>query len=202
MNSRGTSQGRRGISADLVTVGPSAKLEFMRSLLLIGLMSWPALLGAQDNSGQPILSPRDTTRATIGSAHLLVDYGRPSKRGRQVVGKLIPYDEIWRTGANAATTFVTDKDLEFGSKTVPAGTYTIYSLYQKSGPWLLVINKQTKQWGTEYHQDQDFARIPMTTTSVSPFVEKFVINVVPQGSGGAIQLVWDTVEGSANFTVR
>jgi hypothetical protein len=174
----------------------------MRSLLLAALIVAPALAAAQDNSGQPILSPRDTTRATIGSAHLLVDYGRPSKRGREVVGKLIPYDDVWRTGANAATTFVTDKDLVFGSTTIPAGTYTIYSLLQKSGPWLLIVNKQTKQWGTEYHQDQDFARIPMTRKDVSPFVEKFVINIVPQGSGGAIQLVWDTVEGTATFTTR
>jgi len=173
----------------------------MRSLLLLALVA-PALAAAQDNSGQPILSPRDTTRATIGSAHLLVDYGRPSKRGRQVIGKLIPYDDWWRTGANAATTFVTDKDLVFGSTTIPAGTYTLYSLLQKSGPWLLIVNKQNKQWGTEYHQDQDLARIPMTTTSVSPFVEKFVINVVPQGSGGAIQLVWDTIEGTATFTTK
>jgi len=97
----------------------------MRSLLLLAFIA-PALAVAQDNAGQPILSPRDTTRATIGSAHLLVDYGRPSKRGRQVIGKLIPYDDWWRTGANAATTFVTDKDLVFGSTTVPAGTYTLY----------------------------------------------------------------------------
>jgi Protein of unknown function (DUF2911) len=189
------------IGKDLVTVDALLQLDSMRSLLLLALIA-PALAAAQDNSGQPILSPRDTTRATIGSAHLLVDYGRPSKRGRQVVGKLIPYDDWWRTGANAATTFVTDKDLVFGSTTVPAGTYTLYSLLQKSGAWLLIVNKQTKQWGTEYHQDQDLARIPMTTTSVSPFVEKFVINVVPQGSGGAIQLVWDTIEGTAAFTVK
>lgn len=191
------------IGKDLVTFDSLLQLDSMRSLLLmvLGLIA-PTLAAAQDNSGQPILSPRDTTRATIGSAHLLVDYGRPSKRGREVVGKLIPYDDWWRTGANAATTFVTDKDLVFGSTTVPAGTYTLYSLLQKSGPWLLIVNKQNKQWGTEYHQDQDLARIPMTTTSVSPFVEKFVINVVPQGSGGAIQLVWDTIEGTATFTTK
>lgn len=190
------------IGKDLVTVAADPKLEAMRSLLLAALVVAPALAAAQDNSGQPILSPRDTTRATIGSAHLLVDYGRPSKRGRQVVGKLIPSDSVWRTGANAATTFVTDKDLVFGSTTVPAGTYTLYSLYQTAGPWLLIINKQTKQWGTEYHEDQDLARIPMTTTPVSPSVEKFVINIVPRGSGGAIQLVWDTVEGTATFTTK
>ena len=189
------------IGKDLVTFDTLLQLDSMRSLLLLALIA-PALAAAQDSAGQPILSPRDTTRATIGSAHLLVDYGRPSKRGRQVVGKLIPYDDWWRTGANAATTFVTDKDLVFGSTTVPAGTYTLYSVLQKSGPWLLVVNKQNKQWGTEYHEDQDLVRIPMNTSSVATPVEKFEIKVVPEGSGGAIQLVWDTVQASANFTIK
>jgi len=174
----------------------------MRSLLLIGLIAWPAFAAAQEpqDASKTILSPRDTTRATIGSAHILVDYGRPSKRGREIWGGLVPWDKWWRTGANAATTFVTDKPLAFGATVVPAGTYTLYSVPKKTGNWLLVINKQTKQWGTEYHEDQDLARIPMNTSSVPTSIEKFAINVVPQGSGGAIQLVWDTVEASAAFT--
>jgi hypothetical protein len=174
----------------------------MRSLLLAGLIAWPALAGAQDNAGQPILSPRDTTRATVGGAHLLVDYGRPSKRNRVIFGGLVPWGQVWRTGANAATTFVTDKSLAFGSTVVPAGTYTIYSVPKQAGAWLLVVNKQNGQWGTEYHEDQDLVRIPMTTSSVSSPVEKFAINVVPSGSGGAIQLVWDTTEASASFSVK
>jgi hypothetical protein len=165
-------------------------------------MAWPAFVAAQDNSGQPVLSPRDTTRATIGSAHLLVDYGRPSKRGRAIFGGLVPWDQVWRTGANAATTFVTDKSLAFGGTVVPAGTYTLYSVPKNNGNWLLVINKQTKQWGTEYHEDQDLARIPMNTAAAPSSVEKFKINVVPDGSGGEIQLVWDTTEASAKFAVK
>ena len=173
----------------------------MRSLLLLALVV-PALASAQDNSGQPVLSPRDTTRATIGAAHLLVDYGRPSKRGREIFGGLVPWDQVWRTGANAATTFVTDKPLAFGATVVPAGTYTLYSVPKKTGNWLLVVNKQNKQWGTEYHEDQDLARIPMNTSSVPSSVEKFEIKVVPEGAGGAIQLVWDKTQASAAFTTK
>jgi hypothetical protein len=169
----------------------------MRTLCLLAVLALPALASAQG-----IPSPRDTTRATVAGAHLLVDYGRPSMRGRKIWGGLVPWDKWWRTGANAATTFVTDKPLAFGSLVVPAGTYTLYSVPRKSGPWLLVVNKQNGQWGTEYHQDSDLVRIPMTTAAVSSPVEKFAINIVPDASGGAIQLVWDTTEASASFSVK
>lgn len=150
----------------------------------------------------PIASPRDTARATIGSAHLLVDYGRPSKRSRVIYGGLVPWGEVWRTGANAATTFVTDRPLRMGSTTVPAGTYTLYSVPSQSGQWLLVVNKQTKQWGTEYHQEQDLARIPMTTSPVTPSVEQFTIAIEPQGPGGTIDLIWDTTRAKVAFSVE
>lgn len=174
----------------------------MRTLCLLALMTLPALASAQENNKGPILSPRDTTRATVGTAHLLVDYGRPSKRGRVIWGGLNPWGKVWRTGANAATTFVTDRDLAFGSAVVPAGTYTLYTVPNEKGPWYLVVNKQNGQWGTEYHEEQDLVRIPMTTKSVGSSVEKFAINVVPSGSGGAIQLVWDQTEADAPFSVK
>jgi hypothetical protein len=160
------------------------------------------MLGAVTARAQQVLSPRDTARATIGGAHVLVDYGRPSKRNRVIYGGLVPWGEVWRTGANAATTFVTDKSLRIGGTTVPAGTYTLYTVPSQSGPWLLVVNKQTKQWGTEYHQDQDLARIPMTTSSVAPAVETFTIAIQPRGSGGTIDLVWDTTRAGVAFTVE
>lgn len=160
-----------------------------------------APLDAQDRGG-PIASPRDTARGTAGGAHLLIDYGRPSKRGRVIWGGLVPWGDVWRTGANAATTFVTDKDLAINGTAVPAGTYTLYSVPNQAGPWLLVVNKQTKQWGTEYHKEQDLARIPMTTAPVSSPVEKFEISIAPAGTGGVIHLTWDTTQASVPFTVR
>lgn len=166
------------------------------------LMVAAAALSATHVRAQQIASPRDTARATVSGAHLLVDYGRPSKRNRAIYGGLVPWGQVWRTGANAATTFVTDKPLVIGGTPVPAGTYTLYSVPNESGPWLLVVNKQTKQWGTEYHQDQDLARIPMTTAPISPAVEQFTIAIDPQASGGTIGLLWDTTRASVAFRVQ
>jgi len=145
----------------------------------------------------PLLSPRDTTRTTIGDAHVLIDYGRPSKRNRVIFGGLVPYDKVWRTGANAATTLVTDKDLVIGGTTVPAGTYTLYTLPGKTA-WQLIINKQTGQWGTVYNQAQDFARIPMQVASLATPIEKFEM-VFP--GDGRLHLRWDTTDASVPVAV-
>jgi hypothetical protein len=142
-------------------------------------------------AAKPILSPRDTTHATVGSAHVLVDYGRPSKRGRVIFGGLVPYDAVWRTGANAATTLVTDKPLMIGGTEVPAGTYTLYSIPSTTAPQL-IINKQTGQWGTVYQQSMDLARVPMKNATLSSPVEKFEIAI----KDGALHLLWDTTDMS------
>jgi hypothetical protein len=135
----------------------------------------------------PIASPRDTARATIGTAHVLVDYGRPSKRGRVIFGGLVPYDQVWRTGANMATTLVTDKALTIGDQTVPAGSYSLYTVPSKSS-WQLIINKEVGQWGLTYRPEFDLGKTPMTvSTSTSP-VEKFLIDF----SDGKMRLRWDT----------
>ena len=148
-------------------------------------------------------SPRDTTRATLGAAQLLVDYGRPSKRGRTVWGgTLVPYDAIWRTGANAATTFVTSADLVIGGQPVPAGTYTLYTWPTAQG-YQLVINKQTKQWGTEYKPEMDLVRVPLTSTPLSTPVEQFTIAIEPAGaSAGTLALRWDTLQLAVPVTVK
>jgi hypothetical protein len=150
---------------------------------------------AQSFGGRAALgqtSPRDTTRATLGAAQLLVDYGRPSKRGRTVWGgTLVPYGAIWRTGANAATTFVTSADLTIGGQPVPAGTYTLYTWPTAQG-YQLVINKQTKQWGTEYKPEMDLVRVPLASTPLSPPVEQFTIAIEPAGANaGTLVLRWD-----------
>jgi hypothetical protein len=138
-------------------------------------------------------SPRDTARGTVGGVSVLVDYGRPSKRGRTIFAAngLVPYGQVWRTGANAATTLVTSGDLQVGNTRLPAGRYTLYTV-PAADRWQLVINKQTGQWGTEYKQEMDFARVPMAVTSLSAPVEQFTIAVQP----AALVLRWDTVQAS------
>jgi hypothetical protein len=141
-------------------------------------------------------SARDTTRATIGPATVLVDYGRPAKRGREIWGALVPFDTTWRLGANAATTLRTDRDLEIGGATVPAGTYTMFLLPSR-GTALLIVNRQTGQWGTAYDATQDLARIPMTwRPDLGSFEERFAIKV----QGDRLILHWD--RGGYTTTIR
>ena len=134
-----------------------------------------------------IASPRDTAHATIGGAHVTVDYGRPSKRGRDIFGGLVPYGQVWRTGANMATTLVTDKDLMIGTLSVPAGSYTLFTMPSASG-WQLIVNKENGQWGLTYHPEYDLGQTPMTVSSAKTPVEKFMIDF----SNGMLRLQWDT----------
>lgn len=147
------------------------------------------------------MSPPDTTRATVGGANITVAYSRPFKRGRVIFGEVVPWNQVWRTGANAATMFTTDKDLVFGSTVVPAGKYTLWTLPTPSGA-KLIINSETGQWGTDYHADKDFARLDLSTRMVSPPIDQFVIGVVPQGAGGLLRYSWDDREYSIPFTVK
>ena len=148
-------------------------------------------------------SPRDTVRATVGGAQLLVDYGRPSRRGRTVWGgALVPHGQIWRTGANAATQLRTSADLVIGGATVPAGTYTLFTWPTAEG-YQLVINRQTGQWGTEYDAAQDLARVPLAATTLGNPMEQFTIAIEPTGgAGGQLVLRWDALQLATPFTVR
>jgi hypothetical protein len=132
-------------------------------------------------------SPRDTAEMTYANERIYVDYGRPSMRGRTIMGGLVPYGRVWRTGANAATTFVTPRDVRIGETLVPAGTYTLYTLPGEQA-WQLIINKQTGQWGTEYDQAQDLARIPMKVERTAAPVEQFTIQLVP---GTGLVMEWE-----------
>lgn len=159
--------------------------------------------GAQTQPGAPRqpLSPRGQAEFTFADGKkITVDYGRPYIRGRKIMGGLVPYGQVWRTGANAATSFVTDTTLNIGGTTVPAGSYTLYTLPNEND-WKLIINKQTKQWGTEYHQEQDLARIDMKTERLQSPVDQFTISFDKQGpSAGVMNLEWENTKASANFS--
>ncbi|HEU4561248.1 MAG TPA: DUF2911 domain-containing protein [Longimicrobium sp.] len=151
--------------------------------------------------GMGALSPRDSAVADIGGAHVAVDYGRPFKRGRVIFGEVVPWGEVWRTGANAATGFTTTRDLRIGGVQVPAGKYTLFTLPSQQG-WKLIINRKTGQWGTEYEAGEDLARIDMQTRKLDTAVEGFTIRVEPQGQGGVLRLQWDDTEAFVPFTVQ
>jgi len=161
-----------------------------------------ALLTTTDLAAQRApASPRDSVKATIAGATVSLNYGRPSKRGRDIFGALVPWNTIWRTGANEATSFTTTKALMFGTVTVPAGSYTLYTMPSQDGKWMLAINKQTGQWGTEYNQAQDLARVPLTVTTLPSVVEQMQLSITPAGDGGEFAMSWDRTKAAARFTV-
>ena len=161
--------------------------------------SMTAVFAARELAGKGLgnLSPRDTARATVGGAHIQIDYGRPMKRGRVIFGNVVPWDTVWRTGANQATQLITDKDLVIGGTTVPAGIYSLFTIPSPKG-WQLIINKQHGQWGTDYDAKQDLARIPMHVRQLAAPVERFTI--VSRGS--ELVVSWDQTEATVEVRAR
>ena len=152
---------------------------------------------AQGPAGQ--LSPRDTVHAEVGAAHLTLDYGRPKKRGREIFGSVVPWNQVWRTGANAATQLTTDAPLRVGDQVIPAGVYTLWTLTEPAGS-KLIVNRQTGQWGTDYDPSQDLVRLDLRRTALPSPVESFTITVEPRDSGGILALSWDTTRFELPFT--
>jgi hypothetical protein len=153
------------------------------------------------NGGATQLSVRDTARATIGSATFAVDYGRPLARGRELLGKLLPYDYVWRTGANAATQFTTSAPIMLGGLRVPAGTYTLWAVPRPKRADL-VVNTQTGQWGTEYDGARDLGIGRMTMDSLATPVEKFTISITGSDArNGTLAMEWGTFRWTAPIVV-
>ena len=151
---------------------------------------------------KPPLSPPGQAAVTIGAASITIDYARPSMRGRKIMGGLVPYDKVWRTGANAATTLKTTAALEIGGTPVPAGTYTLYTLPGEKA-WKLIINKQTGQWGTQYDQAQDLARVDLTVGATAAPVEQFTITLTGTGAAaGLLALEWENTKLTIPFAVK
>ncbi len=172
-------------------------------VLDVDLASLAADFAARDARGEGIgqPSPRGRDQFVAGGATIELDYGRPSKRGRDIFGGLVPFDEVWRTGANTATHFTTDRDLMIGGTEVPVGVYTLWTTFTATTAHL-IINKQTRQWGTDYDETQDLARIEMTRESLDETVEQFTMLVEPGSGGGTLQLRWDRTQFSVPIRVR
>jgi len=154
-------------------------------------------------SKDPILpSPRDSSELILNGKRISVNYGRPSVRGRKIMGSVVPYGKVWRTGANAATELTTQADLMIGNIRLPHGSYTLYSL-PSSKQWKLIINKQTGQWGTVYNQKLDAARIPLKKKTLAHVVEKFMITLErTSDTSGVMKMAWEKTQLSLDFHIR
>jgi hypothetical protein len=120
--------------------------------------------------------------------------GRPDSQ-------VMPAGQVWRTGADEATTLKTDKGLRFGKLAVPAGTYTLWTIPGDAG-WQLVISKQTGQWGTEYQQTQDLGRVPMTVAKAAKPVDQLTISIDDTAEGASLRIEWGSVRATTAFVVN
>jgi Protein of unknown function (DUF2911) len=155
------------------------------TLALCTLFLTTAALAQHGGGAKKPLSPAARAETTVKGKKVTIDYSAPSKRDRKVMGELVPYGKVWRTGANAATTLTTESDLMIGSLHVPAGKYSLYTIPGEK-EWTLIVNKQTGQWGTDYDEKQDLGRVKLTVTPVKDTVETFNI-----GLGETLSFAWE-----------
>jgi hypothetical protein len=179
------------------------------ALIAVSLFAVATLASAQmnmsdDKSKRP--SPPASAACKFSDGKTIkIDYSSPRAKGRKIFGDasekaLVPYGQIWRTGANDATTFVTDTNLNVGGKAVPAGSYTIFTV-PKADAWSLAISKKTGEWGTDYPgEKEDFVRVPMTVSKTSAPVENFTIAFDQAGSKCTLHIEWENTRASVDIT--
>lgn len=166
------------------------------------IMAALVLLTGWAGARQDRVSPHATANVMLNGKQVSIAYGRPSMRGRKIVGGLVPYGEVWRTGADEATSFETPLDLTIGGTAVPAGKYTLYSLPSPDG-WKLIINKETGQWGTKYDESQDLARVDMQVAKTSAPVDQFTISWSKKGGAKAdLVLEWENTRLTVPVTAK
>ena len=171
------------------------------TVLALSLTAFTAF-AQNDAAAKKPASPPAKTELTIAGKNISIDYAAPSKRGRKIMGGLVPYGEVWRTGANAATTLKTDGALRIGNLNVPAGTYTLYTIPTAKN-WTLIVSRQTGQWGSSYDEKQDLGRVPMTVRATSKPVETFAIALTRAAAKKAnLTLSWENVAASVPITVE
>ncbi len=179
VDERGTLLGLTGAGSTMqVTVERVQGLDFAG----LGKSFAPRSLGA--------LSPADSVKTTVAGASLTVRYSRPSARGRKIFGGVVPWNQVWRTGANEATVLETSKDLVIDKKTIPAGKYSLWTIPSGDG-WVLIVNRNTGQWGTDYDAKYDLVRLNMWLEVLPQPVEQLTIKIEPAQPGqGVLALEW------------
>jgi Protein of unknown function (DUF2911) len=165
------------------------------------LVLFTAAAFAQMGGGKP--SPAASTTCDLGGGKTIkTDYSSPRMKGRKIYGGLVPFGEVWRTGANEATTFVTSSDVVVGGKTVPAGSYTIFTV-PTADKWTLIVNKKTGEWGIPYKYESDeLARVDMKVSKLPSPLENFTIAYDKSASGCTLRLDWEATRASVEISAK
>src|SRR5947207_6828092 len=149
----------------------------------------------QDKNQRPSPSAQAQCKFSDGKT-ITTDYSSPRAKGRKIFGDLVPYGEVWRTGANDATTFVTAANLTAEGKDIPAGNYTIFTVPTQD-KWTLLVNKHTGEWGIPYkYESEELARVPMSVSKTSGSVENFTINLNQSDGSCTLQMSWENTQAS------
>jgi Protein of unknown function (DUF2911) len=185
-------------------------MKILKSIIVLAVaviaFAWPA------SAQQKRVSPHETVSAVISGNRVTITYGRPftikpgTTEARKIWGGLVPFGEVWRTGADEATVLITQKPLMIGETEIPAGAYTLWTLPAADGSAKLIINKQIGQWGVgpgSYDESQDLARVDLKKDALDKSVDQFTMAVGknPDG-GGLIKMSWENLQYSVAFTVK
>jgi hypothetical protein len=178
----------------------------MKKLALYTLLLFAAasIASAQmgNDKSKPLSPPASAECKFSDGKSVKMDYSSPRAKGRKIFGGLVPYGQIWRTGANASTTFVTDSDVVVGGQNVPAGSYTIFTV-PEADKWTLVISKKTGEWGTDYPgPSEDLTRVPMTVSKTAGPVENFTISFEQAGGKCTLHADWENTRASVDVVKK
>ncbi|GAB2579176.1 DUF2911 domain-containing protein [Spirosoma areae] len=165
-----------------------------RTLIIIGIIAAVALAAffaffSWTKSG----SPEATAEVDQNGLKIKVDYCQPYKKGRKIFGGLVPYGQVWRTGANEATVIDFDQNIIVAGQPLDEGKYSLWTIPSQGG-WIAIFNGETGQWGTNYDQTKDVLRVPIASRKHSPMAEQFYISFRPATNGIEMMLVWDETE--------
>ncbi len=170
------------------------------AFLLLTILVFAVFATAQEKKQRP--SPAASAQCKFADGKSIkVDYSSPRAKGRQIFGGLVPYGQVWRTGANEATTFVTDANLSIGGQDVPAGKYTMFTVPSQD-KWQLIISKKTGEWGTDYPQGDDLGRFDMSVSKTPAPVENFTISFHEMGDGCHMYMDWENTRATIEISEK
>ncbi len=178
------------------------KKKTAMGVALVALLVSAIVVAAQQDKSKRPSPPAKSTFDLGGGKSVTIDYSSPRAKGRKIYGELVPFGQVWRTGANEATTFVTTADLNVGGTTVPAGSYTLFTVPNQD-KWTLILSKKTGEWGTDYPgASNDLARIDMKVSKLPSPVEDFTISFEKAGNGANLNIDWESTRASAMISKK
>ncbi|HST09910.1 MAG TPA: DUF2911 domain-containing protein [Terriglobales bacterium] len=172
------------------------------AILLCTVFALSMMAAAQMGGDKPRPSPAANAQCKFADGHSIkVAYSSPRAKGRKIYGELVPFGQVWRTGANESTTFVTDASLTIGGKDVPAGSYTMFT-EPGQDKWSLIISKKTGEWGTDYPKGEDLGRYDMSVSKTAGPVENFTISFHEMGTGCHMYMDWESTRATVEITEK